>query len=217
MPIIAGPLSARIWRVRDSLPPHFTDLFQQGLKRNAFRPIDTGKGQLRSMGWVNIRQILDSKMTVDKVLFRDVIAVALRVDRITINARVFRATLSEKIGAALREEKRKKLTSEERGVIEEQVRMELANAQAPSTSIHEMAWHLESGVVFFGATSEHLNIAFADLFGQTFTLALEPQLPYLRAESWARKQGRESELAGLRPGAFSADAPSEVIHPVSAQ
>lgn len=212
MPILAGSLSTRVWRVTDALPPQFSDTFERNLKRYAFKPINADKGQLRSMGWVNIRQVLDANLTMKKVLFDNVIALALRVDRVAINQRLFRATLAQEIAKALREKRESGgLTREQRTAIEDDVRMKLLKEQPPSMSVYEVAWHLESGNVFFSATGDKLNAEFSDLFTETFNMSLEPQFPFLRAQRLAKKARIEQELLELLPSPFSPQAPAEVV------
>ncbi len=202
MPITAGALSARLWRVSDALPPHFNELFSRNLKRHAFRPPATDRGETRSRGWVNIRNALDTDLTFEKTHFREIIALALRVDRVTINPRVFRAKLAEETEKTLRARKREVLNEEERAALNDKVRMELLRAQTPSMSIYEMIWHLESGVVVFGGTSNRLNVEFGELFSETFNVTLEPQLPFLRAQPWAEKHKLAAELRELLPASF---------------
>lgn len=215
MPILTGSLSARVWRVTDPLPAQFAEDFEKSLRRHAFRPIDTDKGHARSFGWVNIRQVLDSNLSMKKALFRNIIALALRVDRIAINQRLFRATLAQETAKVLREQKVERISREQRQAIEEQVRNKLFKEQPPSMSIYEWSWHLETGLVFFGATGDKLNQEFADLFTQTFSLGIEPQFPYFRAQRWARRQKVERELMELLPAPFSPSAPAEVIEVIS--
>jgi hypothetical protein len=211
MPILSGNLSARWHRAIDPLPPNFAEAFERELRRHAFRPVDVEKGLLRSIGWVNIRQPLDAKLTLKKALFGGSIALGLRVDRVAVSQRLFRATLSETIAATMKEKKLARLTAEQRAAIEDEVRRNLLKAQTPSMAVHEMAWQLESGRVCFGATGDKLNAEFADLFGQTFGVGLEPQLPFLRAQRWAKRQRAERELLELAPAPYSPSAPAEVI------
>lgn len=211
MPITTGAVTARTWRVLDTLPPNFKELFERNLKRHAFQPIDPEKGQIQAHGWVNARQMLDSRLTLEKVLFRNLIVLALRVDRLAINQKLFRATLAQEIGRVLKEKGRPRLSREEKLVVEDKVKTDLLKRTQPNTAVYEMAWQLESGVVWFGSTSQRLNQVFADLFSETFQVSLEPQFPFLRARDWAERQNLGTELLELLPTPFSPEAPVEVI------
>ncbi|HOE97688.1 MAG TPA: recombination-associated protein RdgC [Candidatus Sumerlaeota bacterium] len=211
MPLTHGTVSGRIYRVTDTLPNAFKEQFERNLARHAFKPIDPERGQLEAIGWVNIRQMLDSRLTLNKVLFGNLILVGLRIDKLTINQKLFRATLMQEIGRVMKEKDKRNLSKEERLVIEDKVRLELIKRTQPNTAVHEMAWHLEEGVVFFGTTGERMNMAFSDLFTETFQVGIEPQYPYLRAQRWAEKQGLGQDLLELLPSPFSPDAPVEVV------
>ena len=215
MPLTAGSLTARTWRVLDTLPPNFKDMFERNLQRHAFKPIDPERGELQSMGWVNIRQMLDARLNMDKVLYRNMILLALRVDRLAINQRLFRAMLAQEIAKRLREKKRENLSREERVVIEDKVRLDLIKRTQPNTAVYEAAWQMENGLIFFASTAERLNVAFADLFTETFQVSIEPQFPYLRAQRWAERQGQGRELLEVLPAPFSPDIPVDTveIHP----
>ncbi len=211
MPLTSGSLTARAWRVIDIIPPNFKELFERNLKRHAFQAVDPERGQLQSMGWVNIRQLLDSRLTLDKVLFGNLILLALRVDKLVINQKVFRATLAREIARVLREKGKGGLSREERLVIEDKVRLDLIKRTQPNTAVYELAWHLESGLLFFGTTAERLNLAFSDLFTETFQVSIEPQFPFLRAQRWAKRQKQSQALLELLPSPFSPEAPIEVV------
>ena len=211
MPLTAGSLTARIWRALDPLPPNFKEMFERNLQRHAFKPIDPERGELQAMGWVNIRQMLDSRLNLHKVLVRNTILLSLRVDKLAINQKMFRALLAEEIAKQLREKERKDLSREERLVIEDKVRLDLIKRTQPLTATYEAAWHLESGLVFFGSSGEKLNMAFSDLFSETFQVSIEPQFPFLRAQRWAERQGVSQELLELLPAPFSPDAPMDTV------
>jgi hypothetical protein len=214
MSLTAGSVTCRVWRVLDTLPPGFKETFERNLRRHAFRPIDPERGQLQAVGWVNARQLLDAELRLEKVLFGNLIVLALRVDRLAINLKVFRATLAQAIDKALRDNDRRRLSREERLVLEDKVRLDLIKSTQPATNVYEVIWRLEDGVLFFGSTSNKLSGIFSDLFTETFQVSIEPQFPYLRAQQWADKQKLGQELLELLPSPFSPDTPQQVVEVV---
>lgn len=211
MPLLSGTLTARFWRVEETVPPNFRDSVERNLQRHAFRPIDLDKGELSSMGWVNIRQMLDTRLTLEKTMFGEWVALGLRVDRLAINQKLFRAELAQQIGKALREKEGGKLSKEERLVLEDKVKMDLLKRTQPGVNVYDMAWNIVSGQVVFGASGEKINNIFADLFAETFQVSVEPQLPFFRARDWAARQKLETELLELLPAPFSPTQPKEVV------
>ncbi len=211
MALIAGPLSGRVWRILDSTPPKLDEEFERALKRYAFRPIKTDQGESRSAGWVNIRQPLDSSLTLNKTLFKNAVALAYRLDRVTLNGRALKAMLAQEISKAVREKKTERLSDEQRKAIEEKVKADMIKNQSPSMSIYELIWKLDTGLVVIGTAGNKINEEIAEYFKQTFERSLEPQVPFTRAERWARKGKLTRELRDLLPTPFSADAPAELI------
>lgn len=212
MPITHGSLSGRFWRVTEALPPHFTDVFSRNLKRQAFRPIDPAKGDNNAQGWVNLRQPLDSDLSLAKVQFGNVIAVALRMDKLSINMRLFRARVQQETELAVKGRPgRERLSDEQLQALEDKVKQEMLKNQTPAMSIYEMAWSMDTGLVIIGATSESVNQVFVELFQQTFNLSLEPQQPYFRALRWAGRQRMDRELRETLPSPFSPKVPAEVV------
>jgi len=209
--LIAGPLSAAFWRVTEPLPPDFAQAAERHLKRLAFKPLDPARGPGRSVGWVHISQILDSGLTLRRVRFGDVIALGLRVDRLALNPRLFRAAVAQELARAEREKGAEAVTGRLRAAREAKVRLELLRVQTPTTAVYDVAWHLQQGVVVFGSTSARLNAEFGELFGQTFGVAIEPATPLDRAVAWARRQRMEPELAAALPAALSPAMPGPAI------
>ncbi len=210
MTIIAGAFSGRIWRAIDSLPPHFDDLVGRNLPRYAFKPVNTERGELRSMGWVNVRQLLDTRLTLQKVMYDGTLVLGLRIDKLTLNMRLFKATLAQEVAKVLKEQKRGKLSREEVTAIEEQLKKKLIENQIPSTSVYEVSWNLESGAILFTGGGDKLSMEFSDLFTETFNVSIEPQFPFYRAERFAKKQHLERELMEAYPSPFSPTAPAQV-------
>ncbi len=212
MPITAGTVSGRVWRVVETLPPNFKEMFERNLARHAFKPIDPERGQLQAVGWVNIRQLLDSRLTLEKVLFRNLIALGLRVDRLAINQRVFRATLAQEIGKKFRE-KGKELSREEKLVIEDKIRLDLIKRTQPATAVYEMIWQLESGTVLFGSGSQKLGLIFPICSARLSSVGRTAIAVFARP-TLGRAQPPRPGAARTAPLAFSPEAPVDVVEAV---
>jgi len=151
MPLTAGSLTTRIWRVLDPLPPNFKEIFERNLQRHAFKPIDPERGELSALGWVNIRQMLDSRLNLEKCWCATRSCCPCAWTGLAINQKLFRALLAEEIAKQLRERGREGLSREERLVIEDKVRLDLIKRTQPATATYDVAWHLEKRAGFFSA------------------------------------------------------------------
>ncbi|NQU43696.1 recombination-associated protein RdgC [bacterium] len=202
MSLISGAISARVYRVEE--PPARDALHELGkdLKRYAFQPVRVDRSP-RSMGWVSPRNLLDTDLAIEKVLFEDFVVLGLRLDKVTVNAKLLKAYYQQAVQKLLKDQQRKQLSRDERAALMERTKIDLMAQQSPTTSLYEMAWNLTSHHVYFSATSTALNTEFADLFQETFHTGLTPLFPYLRAEPKAQKEGLAEALMQLEPSILS--------------
>ncbi len=201
MGLTSGAITCRSYYIPEPPPKHFLEKAELDLKRHAFRPVRVDRSP-RSFGWVNPRQILDTDLTVAKVVFEDFLILGLRVDKVSVNARLLKAHFNQERAKVMEERKKKQLSRDERAALLEKVRLTLMAEQSPATSIHEMAWNLETHHVYFSGLGDSLNQEFCDLFSDTFHASLTPLYPFIRADLKATKEGLREELLETEPARF---------------
>jgi len=210
MPLIQGSISFRLFRVEGEPPASLRRAFEGALRRHAFRPVAVEKGETRSIGWVNPRQVLDADVTMDSLQVGPWILLAQRQDRLALNARLFRAQRDLAISEAAAKAKKTRLSKNERKAVEEQVRLNMLRRQTPSTQIIEAAWRPEDGCVYVAASSDAAALAFTEMFAVTFGLSLIPAAAAVRASRWAERHGVSDLLAELTPTVFAARPPKQI-------
>jgi len=203
MPLLRGNISLREFSVEGDITPSLRRTFDATLRRYAFRPIAVEKGETRSMGWVNPRQVLDDDVSWDKLRVGPWLLLALRQDRVAVNARLFRARRDLALAEAAAKAKKTRLSKSERQVVEEQVRLEMLRRQTPSTQIIEAAWRPDAAAVYVAAASEAAALAFTEMFGVTFGLTLIPAVAGMRALRWAEAKEALDRLKELTPTVFA--------------
>lgn len=203
MSITSGTITCRAYCLAEPPGKNFLDDVAPDLERHAFKPVRVERSP-RSLGWVSPRDILDTDLTLDKVLFEDFLVLGFRLDKVTVNARLLKAYCNQERLKYLRDHAGKKqMSRDERATLLEKVRLQLLKLQSPTTSFYEMAWNLRTHQVYFTATSTSLNQEFCDLFSDTFHTALTPLFPFIRADRKAAKEGLADELAATEPAYFS--------------
>ncbi len=203
MPITMGSLSCRLFRVDGKPSANFRDTFPKQIHRYRYQPPRVDDGEMRSIGWVNPRRILQTDIDLDQVLMGEWLTLALRIDKIALNSRLFKARLYEVMDQVRKEKHRDRLSRDERSAIQNQVQLEMARKQTPSTIIHEMAWNLKDSTLIFTGTSDKLCLEFQEFFNETFDLAMEPLCPFIRADKASQKLKLGRELLAVQPAAFS--------------
>jgi hypothetical protein len=205
-PLTQGSATIREFFVEGELPANWRQAFEVPLSRYAFRPIDIDKGDTRTAGWVNPRQVLDTDVSLDKLKVGPWVVLALRQDRLALNARLFRARVDLAMKEAATKAKKTQLTKNERHAVEEEVKLSMLRQQSPSTQIIEAAWHPDDGICLVAAASESITLIFSDLFVATFGLTLVPGVAGMRAIRWAERKGQSDRLEETMPIAFGAPA-----------
>jgi len=204
MPLTHGSVSLREFYVEGEVESNWVRAADTALRRYAFRPIAVEKGETRSVGWVNPRQVLDAEVTLDKLRLGPWVLLALRQDRMALNTRLFRARRDLALAEAAAKAGKTRLSKNERQVIEEQVKLDMLRRQTPSTQILEAAWRPDAAVAYVAASSEAASMMFAEIFATTFGLTLVPTVAGMRTIKWAESNGFEDRLAELAPTAFAA-------------
>jgi DNA recombination-dependent growth factor C len=204
MPLTHGSITLREFTVEGEVPRDLRRAFDAALQRYAFRPIAVEKGETRSIGWVNPRQVLDSDPSIEKMRMGPWVLLALRQDRMALNARLFRARRDLALSEAAAKAKKTRLSKNERQVIEDAVRLEMLRRQTPSTQIIEAAWRPDDALAYVAASSEAAVLTFSEMFGVTFGLGLAPAVAGMRAIRWAERKGVADQLSELTPTAFAA-------------
>jgi recombination associated protein RdgC len=199
MPIGSGSLSCRCFHVAGTPPANFRDVYPLEIERHSFKPPQVDRGEMRSAGWVNPRRILDTHISLDQALLGERLILAIRVDAISLNSRIYKARLLEEMAKFRKDSGRERLSRDERNALEEKLQIAMARKQSPSTAIYEMAWNLKTREVIFTATGDRACMTFAEIFTETFGLAVEPRLPFLRAEKAAKKLNLQGELLASMP------------------
>lgn len=198
MSLTSGAITARPYIVTTPPEAGFLDEIETDLQRYAFKPVKPEQSPT-SMGWVHPRDVLDTDLTVDKVLFEDFLVLGLRVDKLSVNSRLLKAHFNIERNKFLKDRGAKKLSRDERSALLERVKLSLMKESSPSTSFYEMAWNLRTHHVYFSGTSQTLNQEFSDLFGETFHVRIMPLLPYIRATQIAERDGLKEDLLAADP------------------
>jgi DNA recombination-dependent growth factor C len=183
MGAFSGSLTYRQYSVRDALPEGHMPLFQDGIERNVFHPLDPSKDQDRALGWCNPRFAMDLDLDSETYVYTDYIVLAMRVDAWAIPATTLKLYTEAEVQRVMAEQKRESLSRYEHAEAKERVMMELRRRILPTIKVIDMVWNLDQGVVRFFNSSQRMNVDFMDLFESTFGLVLMPYGAFAAAHS----------------------------------
>lgn len=199
MGLIFGSGNFTRFMVEEDPPEDYLEIFPQKIVRFAFHALDETSDDERSTGWVNILDMFDSGFAGMEYFKDPCIALSWRVDTRNVPSRAlmqYCREAEEKIKAA---EELEHIPKRRRQEIKDGVRTKLLKRAIPRSNTYDMIWNLQSGIVFFGATSNKLCDEFAEYFLMTFGLHLKTVFPYAIA-SWVleREEKEPALLDGLQ-------------------
>ena len=183
MGLIFGSGNFTRFIVDESLPEDYLETFPQKIARYCFRGLDESSDEERSTGWVNILDMFDSTFAGMEYFKDPCIALSWRVDVRNVPSKALMQYCREAEEKIKDMEGLEQLPKNRRREIKESVRIKLLKRAIPRSNTYDMIWNLQTGIVFFGGTSNKLCDEFAEFFLNTFALHLKTIYPYAIA-SW---------------------------------
>lgn len=203
MGLINGGLTYKKYRVADEVPKNFKETVVNQLPKYVFRDINPKTNPEVSVGWVHPFNALDTRLSLEKVLFGKYIILGLRKDKKSIPGLLLKATLTDAARAQMKERHGRKLSREEMASLKEVVKEKLLSSVSPTTALFEAVWNYETQDVYFSSQALKPSIEFAELFEETFGLALEEVNLVQRAEAYIEREGLGIELEQLDAANFA--------------
>jgi DNA recombination-dependent growth factor C len=173
------------------------------IARYAFKNLEENSFEERSIGWVNIMDILDSRFKAMEYLKEPFLALSLRVDKRKVPRTALKQYCQKAEEEMLERKQVEFLPKMIRQEIREDVRNRLLKRSIPVSNIYDMIWNIHSGNLIFGSANNKLCDEFAEFFLKTFDLNLEPAFPYALACRFLEKEGASTDLLdGVLPLRF---------------
>ena len=194
MGLISGSASLTRYWLDGTLPSNFMEELPKKIARYTFRNLEENSFEERSVGWVNIMDILDNRFTAMEYLKEPFIAMSFRIDK----RKVPKTALKQYCLEA--EEKIKELEHLEflpktiRQEIKEDAQNRLLKRAIPDSKAYDVIWDINSGIVIFGGVNNKLCDEFSEFFLKTFDLHLHPIFPYALACRLLEKEGASTDV-----------------------
>lgn len=173
MGVLSGAVTARRLAVVGEVPEGFRELYAEALNDNAFRePPSLEKGQVVE-GWVQIHNLLDTDFSnLDKWLYNNYAIFALRTDKKSLPAKLFRATLEKKLEEWCEEHERERVPASVKTDIREALEADWLKRTLPRVGMTELCWNITTGEVTLHSHSDSVLDAIRKRFHRTFGLQL---------------------------------------------
>ena len=170
------------------------------IARYSFRNLDEKSIDERSVGWVNVMDMFDSRFAGLEFLKEPYITMSLRIDERKIPATALKQYCLEAEERIKKDENLEYLPKRRRSDIKDGVRLRLLKRAIPVSRCYDMIWNYSTRLIIFGSTASRLCDKFVEFFLQTFDIQLQAICPYTLASRFLEKEGSSPDLLdGLGP------------------
>lgn len=197
MAILSGAMTVRRFRVVGEAHENLVETYRERLQEYAFRerPIEAGNKE-EQQGWVLAHNLLDADFgQTERWLYNQYAVFSLRVDKKTLPANLFRATVEKRCEAWCRENEVTRCPKAVRTQIKDDLEVEWLKRAFPRVAVTEACWNINDGYLLLHSLSTTAGDRFQKLFYRTFALKLAPWSPL----DWVGNSEVTSELLSIGP------------------
>jgi DNA recombination-dependent growth factor C len=198
MGLLSRSVSIMRYRVRGELAGSFWDSVDEGVKKGAFREIDTSGDEV-GMGWVAMEDFTDRDFKGASYLRGNYVALSLRIDTIRVPPRILEMQVRKESAKLLEETGRQRLSSAQHRELKERLKETLKRQVFPSIQVFDLIWDTSKAAVYFGSHSVKARDRVESHFKKCFGLTLVPLIPYIRATELLSEKAEQQVLEELRP------------------
>ncbi|MBI5247890.1 MAG: recombination-associated protein RdgC [Desulfomonile tiedjei] len=198
MGLASRSVSMMRYRVRGETSGSFWDAVDEGVRKGAFREIDSPGDEL-GMGWVSMEDFTDIAFSGASYVRGNYIALSLRVDTVRVPPKILEIHVKQESRKLLEQSGRQRLSSAQRRELKERVKESLKKQAFPSIQVFDLIWDTSKAVVYFGTHSVKPRERLEAHFKKCFGLTLIPLLAYIRAEELLEGRLESQILEKLKP------------------
>jgi recombination associated protein RdgC len=171
--ILTGAMTVRRFRVVGDVPDDFRSTYAHRLDEYAFRekPVEQGKEEVE--GWVQVHNLLDTTFEdPNRWLYNNLAVFALRVDKKTLPAKLFQATLKKRCEAWCQARGAERCPGSVKKQLKEELEAEWLKRTLPRVAVTECCWNLTGGYLLLASLSDSSADRFKKRFYRTFGLKM---------------------------------------------
>jgi hypothetical protein len=201
MGFLSRSVSLMRLRVKGEIEGSFWDAVDAGIRKGAFREIDTPGAEV-GVGWASIEDFTDYQFASASYLRAHYVALSLRVDTARVPPRILEIEMKKETHRLLEESGQKRLSSAQRRQLKDNLKETLKRRMFPSIQVYDLVWDTSKRVAYFGSLSGKALERVTDHFKKCFGLTLIPIIPYLRAEDLLEEADARAGLENLKPSSM---------------
>ncbi len=196
--------SFRRYRIHGTVPSPHSDAFQKAVHERRFRALTANEE--RAYGWVSAENLLLTEFDEGPVMCGEYVALALRIDRRRVNARLLRAQMDLELRGRRKEAeaagKKFRLPREERRSLREGLHKELLRLTNPTIDAYTILVHTKKRVAHVLSLARSANELACLHFQDTFDAELEPITPWTLGQELLTSSSLRESFQDLRRSDF---------------
>ncbi|MBU0483912.1 MAG: recombination-associated protein RdgC [Proteobacteria bacterium] len=200
MGLLSGSASFVRYQVEGNLPERSGDFLAEKIEQYSFRDIDDNYEE-RSIGWVSVLNMFDSKFEYSSYMAGDFILLSMRIDERKVAPAVLKKFCLKEEERIKKERQVPKLSRSHKLEIKDNMQLMLIKKSVPVPTVYDLCWNLAEGTLLFFSTSQKAQANLEDFFKECFDLHVVLQIPYLTAGRLL-DPGQEDALADITPDIF---------------
>ncbi len=197
MGFTSNSVSILRYRVRGEIEGSFWDVVDEGIRKGAFREIESGSDEI-GIGWTSIEDFTDTTFRYSYVR-GNYVAVSLRVDSARVPPRVLEIKMKQEARKILERTGAHRLSAAQSRELKDQLKQSLKNQVFPSIQVYDFVWDTSKGIAYFGSHSPRARERVEQHFKKFFGLSLIPLIPFIRAAEIFAENPEKERLESLRP------------------
>jgi len=182
MGLLTSRLTARRFVVEGDLPDQFREAFRDGLQDHAYNEPPGVHRELE--GWTCGTDIMDTDFgNFNSWFFNNSwLLFSLRIDKRMLPAAKFKAELKLRCKAWAEERSVERCPASVRSELKEMLENEWLPRQMPKTTMHEVAWNIDTNMLYLSSHAEGVGDRFRKRFYRTFGRTATPMPPMFWVE-----------------------------------
>lgn len=178
MGILSGAMSVKRFSLQGDVPENFREQWRTALDEHAFLDSDLEQGKEEREGWVLAHNLLDTSFARhNDWLYNDILIFALRVDKKTLPANLFKATVQKEVRRWCEERNVERCPKAEKDEIKDRLEQMWLKRTLPRVQVTEVCVNITEKWVLVHSQSANTLERIRKRFFQTFGLKLQPWSP----------------------------------------
>ena len=168
--LLKGNVSVTVFKPKQA--PESIDRVRLALSEHAFQRLEPTDLRDESVGWVDAVLSFDNE-NFSSLLHDTFFVFALREDKYSFTSAQLRPYIEEAEFVFKRENNLEYIAAQQKKEIREQVIRTMKTNSYPKTTITEVAWEIDTGLIYFFSQSGAVAAKFTDLFEKSFETSID--------------------------------------------